>query len=48
MAKRDTELIMKMSDVEKAQEEATSLAAAAEAARNQHQAALDSDRKSVV
>ena len=45
LAKRDAELIMKMADIEKAQEEAANLAAAAEAARNQHQAALDSQEE---
>ena len=36
---------MKMADIEKAQEKAANLAAAAEAARNQHQATLDSQEE---
>ena len=36
---------MKMADIEKAQEKAANLAAAAEAVRNQHQAALDSQEE---
>ena len=42
LAKRDVELTMKLADIEKAQETAEGLAAAAEAARTQHQAALNS------
>src|SRR6187399_127289 len=38
---------MKMADIEKAQEEAANLAAAAEAAQNQHQAALDSQEEDI-
>ena len=45
MAKRNVELTMKMTDIEKAQEKAANLAAAAEAVRNQHQAALDSQEE---
>ena len=45
MAKRDVELTMKMADIEKAQEKAANLAAAAEAVRNQDQAALDSQEE---
>ena len=45
LAKRNVELTMKMADIEKAQEEAVNLAAAAEAVRNQHQAALDSQEE---
>ena len=45
MAKRNVELTMKMADIEKAQEKAANLAAAAEAALNQHQAALDSQEE---
>ena len=45
MAKRDVELTMKRADIKKAQETAESLAAAAEAARTQHQAALDSQEE---
>ena len=45
MAKRDVELTMKMADIEKAQEKAANLAATAEAAQNQHQAALDSQEE---
>ena len=44
LAKRN-ELTMKMADIEKAQEQAANLAAAAEAVRNQHQAALDSQEE---
>ena len=36
LAKRNVELTMKMADIEKAQEKAANLAAAAEAVRNQH------------
>ena len=36
---------MKMADIEKAQEQAANLAAAAEAVWNQHQAALDSQEE---
>ena len=42
LAKRDVELTMKLADIEKAQETAEGLAAAAEAAQTQHQAALNS------
>ena len=42
LAKRDVELTMKLADIKKAQETVESLAAAAEAARTQHQAALNS------
>ena len=45
LAKRNVELTMKMADIEKAQEKAANLAAAAEAVRNQHQAALDSQEE---
>ena len=45
LAKRDVELTMKLADIEKAQETAESLAAAAEAARTQHQAALNSQEE---
>ena len=42
LAKHDVELTMKLADVEKAQETAKNLATAAEAARTQHEAALNS------
>ena len=42
LAKRDVELTMKRADIEKAQETAENLAAAPEATRAQHQAALNS------
>ena len=45
LAKRDVELTMKLADTEKAQETAEGLAAAAEAARTQHQAALNSQEE---
>nr|XP_040252058.1 circumsporozoite protein-like [Aegilops tauschii subsp. strangulata] len=45
LAKRDVELTMKLADVEKAQEMARNLAAAAEAARTQHEAALNSQEE---
>ena len=45
MARRNVELAMKMADIEKAQEKAANLAAADEAARNQHQAALNSQEE---
>ena len=45
LAERDVELTMKMADIEKAQEKAANLAAAAEAARNQHQATLNSQEE---
>ena len=45
LAKRNVELTMKIADIEKAQEKAANLAAAAEAVRNQHQAALDSQEE---
>ena len=45
MAKCNVELTMKMADIEKAQEKEANLAAAAEAVRNQHQAALDSQEE---
>ena len=45
LAKRVVELTMKQADIEKAQETAKNLAAAAEAARTQHQAALDSQEE---
>ena len=45
LAKRDVELTMKLADVEKAQETARNLAAAAEAARTQHEAALNSQEE---
>ena len=45
LAKHDVELTMKLADVEKAQETAKNLAAAAEAARTQHEAALNSQEE---
>ena len=45
LAKRDVELTMKLADIEKAQETAEGLAAAAKAARTQHQAALNSQEE---
>ena len=45
LAKRDVELTMKLTDVEKAQETARNLAAAAKAARTQHEAALNSQEE---
>ena len=42
LAKREVELAMKLADIEKAQETAAGLAAAAEAARTQHQAMVNS------
>ena len=45
LAKREVELTMKWADIEKAQETAENLAIAAEAARTQHQAALNSQEE---
>ena len=45
LAKRNVGLTMKMANIEKAQEQAANLAAAAEAVRNQHHAALDSQEE---
>ena len=45
LAKRDVELTMKLADGEKAHETARNLAAAAEAARTQHEAALNSQEE---
>ena len=45
LAKRDVELTMKLADVEKAQETAKNLAAAAKAVRTQHEAALHSQEE---
>ena len=45
LAKHDVELTMKLADIEKAQETARNLAAAAEAARTQHEAALNSQEE---
>ena len=45
LAKRDMELTMKLADVEKAQETTKNLAAAAEAARTQHEAVLNSQEE---
>jgi chromosome segregation ATPase len=45
MAKREVELTMQRADIEKAQEMAENLAAAAEAARTQLQAALNSQEE---
>ena len=45
LSKRDVELTMKLADVEKAQETAKNLAAAAEAARTQHEATLHSQEE---
>ena len=42
LAKHDVELTMKLAGIKKAQEMVEGLAAAAEAARTQHQAALNS------
>ena len=45
LANREVELVLKLADIEKAQETTKNLAAAAEAARTQHQAALDSQEE---
>ena len=45
LAKRDVELTMKLADIKKAQETVRNLAAAAEAARTQHEAALNSQEE---
>ena len=45
MAERNLALVMKQADIKKAQEMAEGLAAAAEAARTQHQAALNSQEE---
>ena len=45
LAKRNVELTMKMTDIKKAREQAATLAATAEAIRNHHQAALDSQEE---
>ena len=45
LAKRDVELTMKLADIEKAQETAEGLAAATDAARTHHEAALNSQEE---
>ena len=45
LANHDLELTMKLANIEKAQETAEGLAAAAEAARTQHRAALNSQEE---
>ena len=47
LAKREVELTMKRADIEKAQETAKNLAAAAEADRAQHQSALNSQEENL-
>ena len=47
LAKHDVELTMKLANIEKAQETAKNLAAAAEATRTQHQATLNSQEENL-